>query len=52
VFRSTDGGGSWSMLRGGMSANVVNALVIDPEMPTTLYAGTWDHGVYVTHLEK
>ena len=52
VFQSTDGGGSWSMLRDGMPANVVNALVIDPKTPTILYAGTWYHGAFVTHLVK
>ena len=52
AFQSTDGGGSWNMLREGMAANVINALVIDPKAPTTLYAGTWDQGVFVTHLVK
>jgi hypothetical protein len=40
------------MLKEGMAANVVNALVIDPKTPTTLYAGTWDHGAFITHLVK
>ena len=40
------------MLGNGLPANVVNALVIDPKTPTTLYAGTWYHGAFVTHLVK
>jgi len=39
VFKSTDGGGSWSVANTGLSATNVSALAIDPVTPTTLYAG-------------
>jgi photosystem II stability/assembly factor-like uncharacterized protein len=40
VFRSLDAGASWSPLVTGPFS--VTALVIDPAVPTTLYAGTGD----------
>ncbi len=52
VFKSMDGGVSWSRMGNGMPANVVSALVINPKTPTILYAGTWYHGVYITRLVK
>lgn len=39
VYRSTDGGNTWSALGSGF--NNVYALAIDPQTPTTLYAGTY-----------
>jgi photosystem II stability/assembly factor-like uncharacterized protein len=46
VFKSTDGGASWSAVNTGLpdpSATdlAVFSLAIDPQTPTTLYAGTW-----------
>ena len=43
VYKSTDGGGSWSA--SGVPGLVVDALVIDPATPSTLYAGT-SRGVF------
>jgi hypothetical protein len=41
VFKSTDGGVTWSAANSGLPANaIVQALAIDPSTPTTLYAGT------------
>jgi len=41
VFKSTDGGGSWSRVNAGLTdANIVT-LAIDPLTPTTLYMETW-----------
>src|SRR5262249_42457456 len=37
VFRSTNGGGSWSMLSGIAGASVIR---VHPMIPTTIYAGT------------
>ena len=45
VFKSTNGGASWSAVNTGLVASHVFALVIDPTTPTTLYAGT-DVGVF------
>jgi hypothetical protein len=46
VYKSTDGGGSWSALKIGLTGKNVIALAIDPAMPSTLYAGTDSSGVY------
>jgi photosystem II stability/assembly factor-like uncharacterized protein len=40
VFQSTDGGASWRAARNGLTKTFVRALAIDPQTPTTLYAGT------------
>src|SRR5436309_3106632 len=40
VFKSIDGGNSWSALNTGLFDLQVEALVVDPQTPTTLYAGT------------
>ena len=45
VFRSVNGGGSWSNRTGNLPDIPVNALVSDPANPDHLYAAT-DNGVY------
>src|SRR5262245_5651597 len=41
VFKSTDGGSSWSALNTGSPySTVAGVLAVDPRTPTTLYAGT------------
>ncbi len=43
VFKSTNGGESWSVINTGLPTYEeaqVNALVINPTAPATLYAGT------------
>ena len=40
MFKSTNGGGSWSAVNSGLNNAYVTALVIDPLTPTTLYAET------------
>ncbi len=45
VFKSTNGGESWTAMNAGLTNTSVTALVIDPSMPTKIYAGTED-GVY------
>ena len=51
VFKSTDGGTSWSAVNSGLpvspsgSYRNINALAIDPQNPSTVYAGTAD-GVF------
>lgn len=44
VFKSTDGGVTWSSLPGPLDWVLVDALAIDPSNPARLYAGTfsWD----------
>ncbi|MEP6767207.1 MAG: hypothetical protein ABJC61_00960 [Acidobacteriota bacterium] len=40
VFKSQDGGISWSAVNNGLTALTVYALVLDPSAPGTVYAGT------------
>jgi len=46
VFKSTDGGDSWTQVNTGLSRLNVRTLAIDPRTPTTLYAGTYEGGVF------
>ena len=39
VFKSTDGGSSWSASNTGLTDLAVGVLIVDPTIPTTLYAG-------------
>ena len=39
VFKSTNGGTSWSSSNSGLAATSVSALAIDPQEPDTIYAG-------------
>jgi len=48
VFKTTDGGASWSPVNTGLTDNSVEALAIDPTAPATLYAGTRNNGVFKT----
>jgi uncharacterized protein (TIGR03437 family) len=46
VFKSTDGGTSWTLLNADTSVIAdVRAVVVDPSTPTTVYAGTTYGGV-------
>src|SRR2546427_2830242 len=40
LFKTTDGGKSWSPIGGGLPNTYPSRLVSDPLSPTTLYAGT------------
>jgi photosystem II stability/assembly factor-like uncharacterized protein len=46
LYRTRDGGGSWTRLAGGLAEDLYTALVFDPAVPTTIYAGSSAHGVY------
>src|SRR5439155_26123206 len=46
VFKSTDGGESWSAFNTGLTNLFVSSVVLDPQRPTTLYAATVG-GVFV-----
>ncbi len=45
VYRSNDGGKSWTEADVGIGAFDVSSLVIAPD-DSTLYAGTFEHGIY------
>jgi uncharacterized protein (TIGR03437 family) len=47
VFKTGDGGASWTDISGNLPVIPVNAIVVDPDLPQTLYIGT-DAGVMVT----
>jgi uncharacterized protein (TIGR03437 family) len=47
VFKTTDGGENWTDISGNLPNIAVNDLVIDPDIPETLYIGT-DAGVMMT----
>jgi uncharacterized protein (TIGR03437 family) len=46
VFKSINGGASWSASSSGLTNLGVLALVIDPSNPATLYAGTVNGGLF------
>jgi len=46
VFKSTNGGATWSGSSTGLTNTSVNILAIDPQTPTTLYVGTNGGGVF------
>jgi photosystem II stability/assembly factor-like uncharacterized protein len=46
VYWSTNGGANWRPLNAGLTNLNVEVLLIDPRDPYTLYAGTYDGGVF------
>ena len=48
VFKTTNGGAAWTDISGNLPVVPVNDLVVDPDIPRTLYIGT-DAGVMVTN---
>lgn len=40
IFRTTDGGGTWTAIFDGASSLAIGALALAPSSPTTLYVGT------------
>ena len=48
VFKSQDGGRSWTSVNRGLSNLYIYSLAIDPQHPATIYAGTYRGQVYKT----
>ena len=48
VFRSTDGGASWTAVNSGLTSLAIDTLAIDPQNPSTVFAGTSGGGVFST----
>lgn len=46
VFKSTDGGASWTAINDGLTHLSIRAVAIAPLTPSTLYAGTEGGGVF------
>jgi hypothetical protein len=46
VFKSTDGGTSWTAINSGLTHLAVSTLAVDPNNPTIVYAGTKGGGVF------
>jgi photosystem II stability/assembly factor-like uncharacterized protein len=46
LFKSLNGGTSWTTFDSGLPRFAVDALVLDPHNPGTLYAGIWRAGVF------
>jgi hypothetical protein len=47
VYRSPDGGATWSLIRSGLPVSSAHSLWSDPTSPDTIYLGTASQGVYV-----
>jgi len=46
VWKSADGGKSWTVSNAGLDHRTVYVIAIDPKQPDTLYLGTYGGGVY------
>ena len=46
IFKSTDGGATWSSLSPAIRRQTVNAVAIDPSRPQTILVGTYNDGVW------
>ena len=49
IYKTRDGGRTWTNLSKGMSYSRVIAMAIDPVYPATVYAGTKGDAVYKSH---
>ncbi|MBX3236470.1 MAG: hypothetical protein KF814_09975 [Nitrospiraceae bacterium] len=49
IFKTRDGGKTWSNLTKGMSHSRVIAMAVDPAYPATVYAGTKGDAVYKSY---
>ncbi|MBI4464982.1 MAG: hypothetical protein HY647_09785 [Acidobacteria bacterium] len=48
VFKSANGGTTWSAANAGLTSRLVLSLAMDPSTPDTLYAGTIGGGIFKT----
>jgi cysteine-rich repeat protein len=46
VFKTNNGGASWTPFNPGLAVRFIQTIVIDPVLPTTVYAGTRGGGIY------
>jgi hypothetical protein len=50
VFRTTDGGLNWVAVNSGLATLTVNTVVVDPQNPRMMYAGT-AAGLFAINLD-
>jgi hypothetical protein len=48
VFKTTNGGESWTPINNGLRVAGIESVVLDPKNPDIIYAGTTADGVYVS----
>ena len=48
IFKSNDGGDSWSLANTGMTSNDVKVIRCNPENSNQLFAGSWGDGIYIS----
>jgi len=46
IYKSTNGGNSWSQINNGLTNSSICTLTIDQASPTTIYAGTYGGGLF------
>jgi hypothetical protein len=46
VFKSLNGGSTWTLAKSGLFATSIDSLVIDPQNPHSVYAGVYVAGLY------
>lgn len=46
MYKSINSGTNWAAINGGLTGTNITALTISAKTPTTLYAGTWQHGLW------
>lgn len=49
VYKSADGGATWTRMSEGLGRHSMDTLAIDPQMTTAIYAGTFGNAVYMSH---
>ena len=49
IYKTRDGGKTWTNISKGMSHSRVIAMAVDPSYPATVYAGTKGDAVYKSH---
>ncbi|HEY5648143.1 MAG TPA: FG-GAP-like repeat-containing protein, partial [Nitrospiria bacterium] len=48
IYKSTDGGASWTFSGKGLRNGFITELLFHPEKPRTVFAGTWGGGIFIS----
>jgi photosystem II stability/assembly factor-like uncharacterized protein len=46
VFKSSDGGSSWTGVNEGLESRDISCIALDPQNTSVIYAGSWGRGVF------